>query len=626
MSKPLRFQDCRDRNTRRIESSVALRWVLLLLVSIFLVIPRNQTFAQSKSAGTGISSLCNQNNAVEMIRQQIDVTKTFDKPVRRIAVLIRAADLLWPFQQDKARPAFSEAFEVAAQNEKEKRDLSKGRRSLLMDTPDQRYVVIRAVAKRDSGWAKRLTEQMLKQDRQDTEDPSTRDPLNDVLTAQKLLDSATQMLSTDVNIALNLAGASLNYPASFMISKFLYRLAEVNQQAADQFYDQALAVYANRGMREFLYLSAYPFAFRESGDTPVFGFYLVPTNFVTNNSLQRRFVQVLVRRAQQALEVPLDEGDDFNGTSGTGHIWQVLMRIEPQVRERLPDLLEAVIQAREKILVSLPVDTQNTLLRPDRNEASSSPTKTFNERIETAEKAPNVNKRDDLIVSAVLSLSDKESLTVVVDAIDKITDSSIRPPLLEWLYYTRAQTAIKSKQFDEALRIVTRVEELELRASLHSQIAKGLLSAIETEAQGRELLDEAVAGAKKAPKTTITARTLLTASNIYAKIDINRSISVLGDAITCINGFEIQDLSSQDIVKEIKGKSFTRRAQFYIPGLDPESAFREMAKIDFDDTLSQTSAFTDPFLRALTTLELADVCLQHAQQQPKEKPKQLTKP
>ena len=70
------------------------------------------------------------------------------------------------FQQDKARAAFTEAFEVAAQHEKEHSELSKdGPRSLLMFTPDRRYVVIRAVAKRDPLWAKKLTAQVLKLDR-----------------------------------------------------------------------------------------------------------------------------------------------------------------------------------------------------------------------------------------------------------------------------------------------------------------------------------------------------------------------------------------------------------------------------------------------------------------------------
>ena len=33
--------------------------------------------------------------------------------------------------------------------------------------------------------------------------------------------------------------------------------------------------------------------------------------------------------------------------------------------------------------------------------------------------------------------------------------------------------------------------------------------------------------------------------------------------------------------------------RFYMPGLDPERAFGELAKIDFDTSLSQSSALTD---------------------------------
>ena len=632
MMYQLSYSHYGDHLSPQIAISSTLRCLLLLTVCIVGINPRHQILAQSKSAGTGAASLCNRNNAVDMIRQQIDLTRTFEDAVRRITVLIRAADLLWHFQQDKARVAFTEAFELAVQNEKENSERSKDSRSLLMETPDQRHVVIRAVAKRDSAWAKKLTEKMLKQDRQDREQSSTRDSVNNVLTAQKLLDSATELISTDINTAVDLAKASLNYPASFVITAFLYKLAELNQQAADQFYEQALAVYADKPMREFLYLQAYPFAFSEGGDMPVFGFYQVPANLVSNSSLQRRFVQILLRRAEQALEVPLDEGDNFNWFPGTGHIVQVLMRIEPQVRERLPDLLEAVVQAREKVFVSLPAEVQKNFVPPGRNDVSPSPTKTFDERIEMAEKTPNVNERDDHIVEAILSSCEKAGLERLIRAADKISDSNLRGTLVEWLYFTRAREAATTKRFDEAERLVSKVEGREQRAFLRTEIAKGLLSTSETQTHAREVLDEAITEANKAGTTIYAARTLLTASNLYTKIDLSRSISVLGDAVNCINHIEAPDFfdkaSDQTLVKAIKRRSNPGRfvIRFPMPGLDPENAFREMAKIDFDDALSQTSAFTDKFLRALTTLALADVCLQQVQQPSKEKPRKIAKP
>ena len=195
--------------------------------------------AQSKSAGT---TLCNRDYAVDLIKQQVAITRTFDNAARRIAVLNRAADLLWSFEQEKAREAFTEAFEVAAQTEKEAEQSKHRSRSLIteMQIPDQRYVVIRAVAKRDPAWAKRLTQQVLKKDRERRDRQTKKDSFDDVLTAQRLLDSANQLIDIDINAALDLARTSLNYPATFMLTNFLYKVSVVNQQTADQLYEQAL--------------------------------------------------------------------------------------------------------------------------------------------------------------------------------------------------------------------------------------------------------------------------------------------------------------------------------------------------------------------------------------------------
>jgi hypothetical protein len=572
-----------------------------------------------------------------MIKQQVDVTRTFNNTIRRITVLIRAADLLWPYQQDKARAVFTEAFELATEIEKE--NDARGPRSIILrlQKPDQRYVVIRAVSKRDPGLAKKLTGEILKQGGDDVQGSSTRDSFNDLLTAEKLCYSAYLLIPTDINGAFDLARASLNYPASGWLIHYLYRLAEVNQQAADQFYAQALTVYGDRPMRELLYLQAYPFAWRDTLNTPVFSFYQVPANFVTNQSLQRRFVQILLRRAQQVLEVPLDEGDTYRDpsatvTPGTVSLLRGLIRLEPQVRELLPDLLLPLMQAREKILVSLSVETQRLFLQPGR-EISTTQDQDFDEHVELAQKVPDVNERDGLIANAVLSAaSRKESLASVVQAIDKISDSNLRAHLLEWLYFHRATAAVQDRQFEQAEKLTSRVEGQQQRAFLHTEIAKGLLNRSETQTHAQEVLDEAITEAKKAGMTIFAARTLLTASNLYAKIDLSQSISVLTDAIHCINRLEAPDFFSDGQALENTPERRVRGGQyggeymlrFYMPGLDPENAFREMAKIDFDDALSQTSALTDKFLRALTTLAVEDTCLQ--QQQPNEKPKKVAKP
>ena len=571
-----------------------------------------------------------------MIKQQTDLTRTFNDPVRRITVLIRAAELLWPYEQDKARAVFTEAFDLAGETEKENE--KKGSRSLLLrlQAPDQRFVVIRAVARKDSAWAKDLTQQILKAPN-DGETPSSRSFFESSVIAARLLDSATKMIATDANAAFDLARASFNYPASSWLTQFLYSLAKVNQQAADQFYAQALGVYGDRPMREFLYLQAYPFAWRETRNTPVFSLYEVPAKFVTNQSLQRRFVQVLLRRAQQAVEGPVDEGDAYQDPAGNllpgkVHLLVGLTLLEPQVKSALPDLLPPLTESREKILVSLPVETQKLLLQPGR-EISARTDQTFDEQVESAQKVSDVQERDGLIATAVMG-SEKESLTDVLQAIDKISDAELRGHLLEWVYFHRAVAGVKDKQFEEAERLASKVEGLEQRSYLHTEIAKGLLSRSDTQTHGREVLDEAIGEAKKAGVTIFAARTLLTASNLYAKIDLNRSIAILADAINSINRIESPDFDSDDQAlqktPERKGRGGRYQGEyqlrFYMPGLDPESAFREMAKLDFDTALSQSSALTDKFQRALSTLSLADVCLVQVQQQTKEKSKKSARP
>ena len=593
--------------------------LVLVAVCIVVVISHPQALAQSKPAGAAKSPLCTRDNALDMIKQQVALTKTFNDVRRRITVLIRAADLLWPHEQKRARAVFTEAFDLATEHEKENEQKASRVLILRIQVPDQRHIVIRAVARRDPAWAKELTRQMLKPDR---EPSATRDAFADLLTGTRLLDSANKLLSEDINSALDLAKTSLNYPASFMLTRFLYKLAEVDQQQADQFYAQALTVYADRPMREFLYLQAYPFAWREMLNTPVFSFFPdMPTNLVPNQSLQRRFVQTLLRRAQHALESPLDPNDTYQDPDqgwlpGTVRILEGLIKLEPQVRASLPDLVESLTQAREKILVSLSVENQKVFLKPGR-EAEIRPRETFDGRLEAAEKIADADEHDEMLATAVLD-SEQEKLERVIETIDQISESTLQARLREWLYFQRTLAASQQKQFDEAEKLATNVEGQEIRAYLHVEIAKGLLNRGDAPTRAQELLETAITEAKKAGVSIFAARSLLTAASLYAKIDLSRSIAVLGDAINCINQIDAPDFVSDDQSLEKTPKRRGRGGRyhgeyllrFYMPGLDPERAFREMAKSDFDTALSQSNALTDKFQRALSMLSIAEACLQ----------------
>ena len=62
--------------------------------------------AKAQNSQRNKSELCTQQISLETINQQILYSRTFNNAVNRIAVLLEAADLLWPYQKDKAVAAF----------------------------------------------------------------------------------------------------------------------------------------------------------------------------------------------------------------------------------------------------------------------------------------------------------------------------------------------------------------------------------------------------------------------------------------------------------------------------------------------------------------------------------------
>src|SRR5262249_1280541 len=120
------------------------------------------------------------------------------------------------------------------------------------------------------------------------------------------------------------------------------------------------------------------------------------------------------------------------------------------------------------------------------------------------------------------------------------------------------------------------------------------------------------------------------ASTLYAGVDLTRSISLLTEAINLVNRLEAPDFVSDDqaLVKRLPRNPVKNRGHFvfryYMPGLDPASALRELAQLDFDTSLAQTSALTDKFQRSLSTLAVSEVCLQQTYVPP-EKPKKPAK-
>jgi hypothetical protein len=579
--------------------------VALMLSLLVCFGPLNKVAAQKKPPAN-VSSLCTRDYAIDTSKQQIVFSRTLDNTVQRITVLLRAADLLWSHDQDKALAAFTEAFDLAVQDFKEHGDqtrrASEKRFSAVIPLPDQRFKVITALARHDPARAQKWSEQMLQETVQDTATASQ----DKTRTAEKLLQVANQLVTTNPMAAVSFARQSLRYPASMYLTLFFYELSKANRQLADRFYTDALVAYAKSPMIQFLYLSAYPFGnSRDAGEMPTYMQYRIPDGYAPSPALQRAFMQVLLARVEGVLGTAI-EATDSHYPEDHLQMWYALTRLEKQVQTE-PDLAAATARSKDRLLAVLGRGLQEQLT--GQIEADNKPREPFDVQVEAAERLSNVERRDQMLVSAIIGPSSKEeSVDKVLGVIDKISDSNIRPPLLNWFYYFRAQTMLSEKNLGEARRFASKVTELDQRAYLFTRIAEESLKVTEDQTEARELLNEIAGSVSKAPKTIVSARALLALAHLYAKFDMNRGIEELGNAVRMINALELPDFSQEFVMMKIEGRKFGSYASFSTPGFNPENAFREMGKLDFDGSIVQATQFTDKSLRALTILAVVEPC------------------
>src|SRR5207244_10800929 len=92
-----------------------LRRLMYLLTAVLAIVLgpspiANLARAQARESGRISNSSCSRDNEINMIRGHIDAAKLIDKPVKRISVLMRAADLLWPSAQMRPSGAVAEAL------------------------------------------------------------------------------------------------------------------------------------------------------------------------------------------------------------------------------------------------------------------------------------------------------------------------------------------------------------------------------------------------------------------------------------------------------------------------------------------------------------------------------------
>ncbi len=602
----------------------------LYITIIFVLLSLNiKSSAQKQYENT--ASGCNPVFARQLVEQQVADGKSVEDTEKNIKILLRSADFLWKFDEETARKYFAEAFSVAEKRFSEKgfedKKINESKAGFAtMRMPDFRTEVIRAIAKKDGDWAKRLSEKLLKDYEAELE--ARKSDLNKTRELGDLLNIAVETAKDNPQLSLYFFRQVMRYPLDYHWHSSLYAAAKENQSLADQVYLEALNNYANESPRRLLFLAAYPF-----GNNRIFGVdkyqygAFAPAGFVPNPKLQAQFLNAFFNRIDRFVNNPedLNEPADENLLPKITYIVSALQDIEPIIPQNFPNLFERFSNVKAKANAQMSADARKNLEGRQANYKVFG--SSFDERLEKLKKAESEGKlTDDMIGGLISSVKTEEDFAKFEPWLDKITKEKLRESVENLFYFKRSELATKETRFDEARKYADQVGDIEHKAVLYFRIAEAHLKTVNQQNQVNDILSEVSQLANKADDSIEKAQVLFGLASIYEKFSHYNALTALGEAIRVVNKLENPDIFSTSTFSVIKGETFSYYAVFDTPGFNLETVFEVISKKDFDISLSNAQNLQDKYFRTLAVLAVAKNCVENQSKVETENNKATGKP
>lgn len=549
---------------------------------------------------------CNAQLARQIVEQQADFSKTLGETDQRVNVLIKVADFLWTSDQESARSYFAEAFKVAQERFREKGNEPVRTGNMILSRVDYRFEVVRAIAKYDGEWAKKLSETILKEFDEDKE-KDKRDEYDRSREVRELLGIAAKVAKDNPNLALSLARRVMRYPLNNNWYFSLYEMAGNNQSLADQIYGEALTAYADAEVFRLLYLSAYPF-----GRERIFGIESstlgtsLPADFSPNPNLKRQFLLTLLRRVVKL--TPESTEKSLQTSTPESAVAVIAMNeLEIVISQQFPDLMPTFSQA--KIHANSVVSNEIMDAANKRDESGKSFGKPFAEKLKELEKADAEGKLKDIqIVQLLTSARKEEDYKAAETWLDKITEDAPRESAKNYYYFQRSKLASKENRFEDAQKYADKIGKTELRAVVYFDLAEAKQKNPATRLESLDSLSEVYKMAQKSPDTIEKAQVLLGLAYMYEKVDHFNALDALSGAIKTANKLENPNLFTSFMSQQIIGKGYASYIGYEVPGFDINKTFYEISQKDFQGAISQAESFSDKYLRTLAVLASVKDC------------------
>lgn len=575
--------------------------LLFLSVSVFAQVSGKQ------------SETCNPEFSQSLIGQQVSESNTVKETDKRIRIYLRSADFLWKLDEKTARKYFADAFKIAVENfaEKgfEKTTTENGGFKSVRTMPDYRLEVIRAIAKKDGDWAKKLTEQILAEYEKSFKE--RKDGFDKTREISELVFIAKDSVRTNPNLSWHIFRRLMRYPLDYYWYQVLYSTAAENRQFADSLYAELLQNYAGEKPRRLLFLSAYPFARERIFGIEKFSYGVsFPAGFTANLQLQNQFIRVFLRRANVLMANPEEinlPGEQYRAPESV-YIVSALAELEPLVLQNFPQLAQTLSETKTRAMSLLSEENRKDF--ETRQKQAEEFGSSFERLLKIAEEADEEGKLKDLMIVTLIRAAETEDNFKQAESwLEKIKNETVRRDSSAYFYFRRAKLAIKENRSDDARKFAEKVPQLQHRATLHFELAEKQLESETESARAFEVLNNVSEITEKAENSVAKAQVLLGLAKMYERVNHSIALSRLTEAVRVINKLENPDIFSTTISQQIViPNEFIFYAGYSTSGYNLETVFEQMGKNDFELALSNARGLDDKYFRTLAIIAILKNC------------------
>ena len=555
-----------------------------------------------------------QRYSIETIANSGLEAQNLEDTTKAIQLQTIVADVLWGYKEAQSRDFLIKAFDLATQYYKTKKENTpSARKGLSLEKPDLRLEVISVASKHDRKLGRQFIDQYVEDKKREREEKRKQsgqqnryDPaFGDINEASNdLLHTAESLLEADKKSALDLARQSLSGGIPQGMAYLIAQIAERDREMADQLYLFALDRLQQEKVPvpgQLLLLSSYPFGIGNvwisSGKTMNSYSFPVSEKFTADDKIIQQFIGTASIILQRTAETDWSQFADAQSRVGAALFAAKLL--QPRIAQYRPALLEkwyeisntlfAITDIENRIAVNKSVNQITTQLL-NRETPANEPQKAedqISSLLDRAQKATDLNKRDDFFRRAALIASSRGDIARAMEISNRIGNIEYRKKVQARINYTAAKIAIRDKRLDEASKYAVEVTPIDQSALLLIEIARVALEDKDN-SMVFSLLSKAEKRVTVENDTPEKLRALTSLVNLNIKVDLEHSFDLASQVIKTANN--LPDYSPDQPALE---SSFTNASGEVISlAIDsPEEfdlwkALSALAKSDFWRTIS----------------------------------------